>query len=1567
MSSALHKRTGPNSSNGSLTQKSSSASEILASKHIIDKPAIAVYPLNDRDDKITLLGAAKPNGSLTYPDFSPWKDGVYKSKDKRKEDTDFLDNSSHLNKGYFEPPVVANEYYSARNLVQATLFSSTENCNRVLKELSLHLGKAYSIRNEQINRIRHSSHSLRVPPRVTLTPAKRELWLKDLADLSIPLSKVADKIPHGLRNKALIDAMCNKRVPLQRAMWLTKCVLFGELVALRKRSLSRSTASRGQPLIQSECIEIDKQESHWLHEWTQQVSDYILRFSKEMSLAKSASKQHENEDKMNYLILYVLNLYIECILDKNLFVLMMIKILKLAIPISSASLVAISESTVLEIDSDDEPSQFDQLGINYGQVLTGMTFIQVFWKDISKLESLSKELVELLLLLHLYVQAATTYDSETLTSTSSIPRPIVDAILETTCMQLTYSFDNDEKCFIIPTYWEYIKDTLYQIILTSHGTSSPEVLQAVRKKLDLISFRVESVIRNNRESIGDGMRGMLAKPSSEGSAHEIAAVASGQRRAPDDLLQILLALDRLQFSEEFGTLLRPPEASERKGHPKWRLHLRFVLGWCVSRNRDLGSSEEAILMTCHFLKSNLLLHLEGRSGNAVKIQIENEILDSIFNLCDQNDPENLNHKLYVLMNELLQLKVVTISSYVRKLIASGIFYSSDNFLEEGSPVSQKLEAHLNVLRNMPMINNKQCDSIMKKYSTTEFDIRMMLEDGKSYLSEAVMNPLLTSDSQTNRILNFDNMNRYGVGIRFLLMNWLTATLKFEVSNSPKLIRVTPAFISTIYDLYATCDSLSIFFKVVVKFILQNKGGMLIYYLDTLYLLARLVMRHFKLILSMSDNLSAKPVFLCSLFGLLASNYQDLQNREYDYFNFATVWKFINGVTKKRDFRNESDNGSQILSSSIKSSMFTPSDDSPAQLRTPGTDDCSPGHGEKANKASFPANYKDFVTMTPPLLSSEELEETIGILPSISAAFITSEIPEDILQLLFAEIMESECKQDTVIAAVKLCKHVSRFSNEEGTTQISAALKRHIQHQSDAGTLQAAKLQYLLTILVVYEIISIDDCFNVLSILQSCGDPSAVHAVYDLILGSGESGLSNIRWHRLLLEIYSHRHWKPRAASCVKLCKVLRDMSPLSSSSIFARYRSQIQRAFYPMLLSDTKLTSAILRSLPVEDAILLLDGCGTTTIALGVGDILGHPQLVSEFSLAKSQSLLGIFSTRDDLGSEHITMKENMEVLVNTFVDSMRFGFDSGNLYFGELFQLMAPTYQICVLNILERRFFEHTYFHSVEEPSPALMVSLSSVKTNENLLPVFDDYFRKFPSEFGNLVTADHAFYTNSLKFLTQLVGNAQGRHIDDEGFRLAVSSFLQILIIHRRSLPSLIIEHGSQNLEFVRMLEAFLSSPYLQEDNQRARILLLDFLSMLKEAITGIIGTGWGDGNVLSPLFGHTNSYGGSIDALDRSSKFLSAELDSILTLDDEELNYGGDVHSINARGLMLRRRSNGDHAMAHKSLLNGVSQADTAQEYPYTIKSFEILEDTGHAINNSCINLQLLDCYVTRENPP
>ncbi|EEQ35258.1 conserved hypothetical protein [Microsporum canis CBS 113480] len=144
------------------------------------------------------------------------------------------------------------------NTARPSLYSHFKNPNG-LKALS-HIFTAALKRREAITKITPAS-TFKPPPRVTLTDNKREAWLRDLANQTVPLRRLSRTIPHGIRGKILLDQCLAKNVPIGRAIWLAKCVGANEIRAFKRKGTAAAIASG--------------LETKWVRDWTGSVQQFM--------------------------------------------------------------------------------------------------------------------------------------------------------------------------------------------------------------------------------------------------------------------------------------------------------------------------------------------------------------------------------------------------------------------------------------------------------------------------------------------------------------------------------------------------------------------------------------------------------------------------------------------------------------------------------------------------------------------------------------------------------------------------------------------------------------------------------------------------------------------------------------------------------------------------------------------------------------------------------------------------------------------------------------------------------------------------------------------------------------------------------------------------------------------------------------------------------------------------------------------------------------------------------------------------------------------------------------------
>jgi len=1615
-------------------------------KFLMNRPDLDLYPLNDGEieavdgksegrDRLERERADRENADgkdsdskFTYPDYKPWKDHTQMADTVEEQR---VNNSGFLNKGYFESPMVSNEYYSARNLIQMTIFSSTDKCNNVLKELSLHLANGYKTRNEVINKIRYNSNNFKIPPRVTLTASKKEAWLKDLASENVPLVKIAEKIPHGIRNKILIDSICNKNVPTSRALWFTKCVLYGELLTLRRKHLIKHHDERkGEDRVQTpnnpnttqnsnynqtlpnNNSSIDtKFEVQWLQEWTQQVIDYIYKLSKDFSTVPSPEKKQNLMGKLNYLISYILTLYVENLLDKTFFLSLILKFFKQGLPLNY-DLNELLNSLAWVNDFQ----------MNFGQKLISLTLIKVFWNDFLKFEFLCKEMNQVLLLNYYFI-------SKLPSMKKFIPDSLKSMILEMISNQIVFLLKFNPNIFIIPNYWILINDILFKILLKVDDDEKDEIL----KQFDLIKYRNESLMLNCEVSDTDSTnRGkneeeekhqeyqnspgvkmnqtaeelFQTSPVKSQNSEIRSPIKNSHNNSPlnlpgqeissnvyinrnhDDILKIIQQLDSLNLTQDLANQLKPST-------PNWKIKLRLVLFWCITSYRNIDSSE-GILIICNFIKRMVLLSLKVRK---MKFEFENEVLEFIYTTVDENSTKTINYNLYVLINELYQLKILTIASYIRKLIASGMFYiSKDNENDEvrqklmnedsygtgelfnsssTSSLTLQISIHLNILQNLPVLNNKQCDNILKKWTRSGYNFQEKFDQGKRILKIELIDKLISNNFDSEFLVNINYINDLNVGLKFLLVNWITNELKVTINLSPKLIHINPEIITNLYNFYSICDNLTVFFKVFVKYILRNEGGVIIFYMDSLYFISRLILKHFKLIKFIEVEAGLE------LLKLLITNYNDLKTREFDYFKFDEVWKFIKKEMDELDEKNDkSEQTEGHENHQIDQTFQSPINPLPPSMNS----------------------TLNFLLSDTQFLSNSEIMDINETLD------ITANDFKFLLNLLFMETF----KDDHEILVVKLIIN----QKNEGDSQIGDFLK-------DIEASETTKLCRFLKKLLTYEILNLND---MIKLLADYRDLNSI--LYQVVIEAQDQIMLD-----LIREEYRIKY--PRQF-CTMIVRLVREEGEKIASGPFLSYFQHLI-IFSPKLFLDTVLTNLS------EDKCLEIVNKLTQNNEIHSLKDFENSVDIDEFNLPFYQIMLRLLCEREvqyhengqDLGINENTDQfmrdinenggENNETnnqidneinnqiqnnnhhqinqqhsnltslkhFISILLDNLKIEFSPYNSYFGELFIYLNWNCKLFIMKTLEERFFNCKFEDN--------LITLEN-KNGFNLFPILCDYFRKFSTSTSSYkLESDLNFYKNLSTFLKNLLKVINSTDIANVD---CISILLRILIIHKSSLPKLILKFDF-DFEVLKNLIVLLKSNCLSIMNEKLYILLYDLLLILKTSIIEQMSLnldeidinyddtereGRNNSNpsnsvtsisnpplsVPSSTFTNSPSSNYSSTSISLLSSIFTlppphnenpfnsndhSKIQCVLTLTDDELQRGGDINIVNDNNLVLFKARN--DSLSNFGIIGSTNSMGTST--PFKLKSFEVVEDTSTSLNDGCINLQLFDSYITRENPP
>ncbi|KAI5796981.1 hypothetical protein FPQ18DRAFT_255406, partial [Pyronema domesticum] len=244
-----------------------------------------------RRDKLKPYVLEPPPQSLRYPknkcaDVHPWKgnhqeDHVTDAQ-ARNGQYDKLFVGKHNNEqGSARPPIIAamKQRQGLRHL--SSLFLTI-----------LDKRQSYSLVT--------APSTFKPPPRVTLPDQKREAWLRDLANSTVPLRRLSRTIPHGLKGPALLDQCVAKNIPIARAVWFVRCVGANELRGLKRKGVG-SLGVGG--------------ENKWIKEWTVQVVQFI---EKAITPCNTISDD-QWRIRVRYATRLVTHLYAENLVDRTIF------------------------------------------------------------------------------------------------------------------------------------------------------------------------------------------------------------------------------------------------------------------------------------------------------------------------------------------------------------------------------------------------------------------------------------------------------------------------------------------------------------------------------------------------------------------------------------------------------------------------------------------------------------------------------------------------------------------------------------------------------------------------------------------------------------------------------------------------------------------------------------------------------------------------------------------------------------------------------------------------------------------------------------------------------------------------------------------------------------------------------------------------------------------------------------------------------------------------------------------------------------------------------------------------
>ncbi|RHZ57631.1 mediator of RNA polymerase II transcription subunit 12 [Aspergillus thermomutatus] len=244
-------------------QDGAPAKEVQTAPYQIETPSVA-----------PVMGGEK------VADFSPWTGN---------HPEDVL-NEQTAKQGYYDRTQVSqNESNTARPSLYAQL--KHRSGLQILSSVF-----AAALEKRQVHSMVTAPSTFKPPPRVTLTDNKREAWLRDLANPSVPLRRLSRTIPHGIRGRLLLDQCLTKWVPVGRAVWLAKCVGANEIRAFKRKGTNGALA-----------IGL---EAKWVRDWTANVQQFLEGVITSCGVA-------DWKLKMTYAVSLTARLFFEQLLDHD--------------------------------------------------------------------------------------------------------------------------------------------------------------------------------------------------------------------------------------------------------------------------------------------------------------------------------------------------------------------------------------------------------------------------------------------------------------------------------------------------------------------------------------------------------------------------------------------------------------------------------------------------------------------------------------------------------------------------------------------------------------------------------------------------------------------------------------------------------------------------------------------------------------------------------------------------------------------------------------------------------------------------------------------------------------------------------------------------------------------------------------------------------------------------------------------------------------------------------------------------------------------------------------------------
>ncbi|CCD26586.1 Srb8p NDAI_0I00170 [Naumovozyma dairenensis CBS 421] len=696
-------------------------------KYILTPPE-ELYPYTGRTEK-----ERNDDKSCIYPDFEAWSHTL--------EDDQIL--NKFVAKGYYTTSKVNFESISARSTLNKPL-------NTVSIQLANQFTKILQVREQEINRIpskdKNSPNAttffplsgpyFSLPNRVTLTDHRKELWLQELSNPYVSLSKISKFIPHGLKRRQVLEQCYTKQIPLKRAIWLIKCCFSIEWKSLMTKA-SQTQADTNKQL---------------LKEWTDNFIYILEKLIFEISQHYNDPNQMKNwKLQISYFLKLLGNSYTLQLLEKETFhhwlVEFVTKVENLKfLPLSLHILTTFWDGICQPIESADE---------NGTATLTQPLFL------VSKITDM---------LLQKYASISQSKsminDERYIINDLKKNNKIKDSLLSTLKLLICKLFQEQslEVFLFSAANWEIYKPYLYEA--TSLLNKTVEATTEVRKKLELISYSNEA-LKNGpslvRVDDSENDVKLIMSPTTTGNNIHFDAI---HLKYVDT--KLTKKLDDNPTSFDWSSYIDQNDFQCSKV-------VQLIL-WSICPSRQMHYE-------AHQLVAKLLLLKINSVDGFPDFQIEDTIWTLVFQIAKLSERNKALRaslpSLSKLLNILITYGIIKVPTYIRKLISSGVLYL---------PNSNGKFVHCKILINLKI------SPLMK--SQYNMVLRNVMEYDPTFFEKYNFDQLQRdAEDIRNNIANIDDLelDQCPLSVKTIIAEWYLSNLCSDTQSMVDKVRLLKNF------------------------------------------------------------------------------------------------------------------------------------------------------------------------------------------------------------------------------------------------------------------------------------------------------------------------------------------------------------------------------------------------------------------------------------------------------------------------------------------------------------------------------------------------------------------------------------------------------------------------------------------------------------------------------------------------------------------------------------------------------------------------------------------------------